>query len=1525
MTTLLPSQTTWKRYWGERDGSHHIDQFGFLDHSEYYKDSFEFTQLREQPCLLLLGEPGIGKSFAIKDAAAQQISKNDPEEQVFFFDLRSYGSEDRLFRALFEGETIQNWLEGDYRLHLFLDSLDECLLRVDTVAALLVDELGKAGFPRERLMLRIACRTADLPPLLENELFRLWQREGKKGIYELCPLQRGDVIQSSIENGIDAEAFLTEVIDKNIGTLAARPITLRMLLNLFRREGQFPSRPSELYELGCRALCDESNENRRSSIRVQGASSPEETLLVASRIAAFTVLCNRAAIWTGRELGEHQPEDILVRELVGGQEKLRATEVPVTEEAIRSALRTGLFTSRGANRQGWAHQTFAEFLAAWYINQKDMPLETILSLVTNTTDRDKKPPPQLGETLSWLASMRGDVREHLLRTEPLLLLKSDSATFTDDFKAVLVDELLGMFVREETFDDIDLHSYYSRLNHPTLAEQLRPYIADKQLSITVRRVAADIAQECSLRDLENDLAQVVLDEDDNHHVRVNAGYALWKVGDSETRLKLRDFALNGSPDDKDLELKGVALLATWPDCISASVLFGTIEDPPDGFYGAYSLFLSRFVGFLRISDIPIAFEWIVDKFAEVVSDFSLRRVTNQIFSIAERHLDQPEVLASFCKALARMLSSYSFSEVLNARSLAEAGNDKFLKEDALRRKVLVGLSNHDDVNGQIADSVLHVSFLRPKVEDLSWLFEELSTASSEKAAWFFARLIGAFYGIHAYHRTDFNFHNVAATDPAAFSLLFDATAKSPIVRVFFGSLFEPMELESESATRQREWFEDAKKQQKEWEEMRKAPPLLDPPPSQRVQELLAKIESGDLSSFWALSQTLTLEPDSQYMGHWSDADMADFVGWKKADAATQLRIVDSAKKYVVAGEPENDKWVGTLSYQNVALAGYHALFLLLKVTPEYIDLLSPNIWKKWTAIITLFPLYSPPEEQMALHQQLVERAYRHAPADVLTSITTQLDFQNIQPKAHPALSSSKFDRCWDERFAANLRDYVENRSLDVALRTTILRELLMHNDAQTEELALRPLKRALAGEEIDSKDVLSAASLLSQHASSDVWGQTLFEIARSNAPMGRSIIETISHFGSPANSLTEEDTADFFIWLEEQYPHNEDPPMLRGSFVGVDHRQELGRWRDSFLYSLVNRGTLKAVDELERIRSRFPELDWLKRMVIDAKAVARRNTWEPVKPTRLFEIIGQTQATAVAVIARPINDDEIDELNFLGAKVSSSENLTHLLRSFRDRPSSFVFFTGAGLSAPLFPSWTAALETLLDRRYTSKGDDARRDDLQQMFVKGNYLDVADMCARDLGQEEYRTFVKETFDKNFAANEIPAAYRELFQIRPRTILTTNYDRIPDVGAEGYQIFHQGESAEANIAVQQQQACVFKLHGSVASLESIVFTATEYQDTYQDETFKGLLQAILRLTNVVFLGFSFADPYFTQLLEGVFVASKRLLQGKYALIEGLSKTEAESMENRFGLKILPYSKSDMSHPEVVEFLRLLGSVQ
>lgn len=144
MKTKFP----WKRFWCRREASYSLGDRGFLvdpdaNHGDLLNPQLTtLDQLQTLGCLALLGEPGVGKSWSIS-ADVDAFLKGAPNLEVVRLDLRSFGSEDRLYRALFEHPAFLRWSNGKNELHVYLDSFDECLLRLETVAALLADELPK--------------------------------------------------------------------------------------------------------------------------------------------------------------------------------------------------------------------------------------------------------------------------------------------------------------------------------------------------------------------------------------------------------------------------------------------------------------------------------------------------------------------------------------------------------------------------------------------------------------------------------------------------------------------------------------------------------------------------------------------------------------------------------------------------------------------------------------------------------------------------------------------------------------------------------------------------------------------------------------------------------------------------------------------------------------------------------------------------------------------------------------------------------------------------------------------------------------------------------------------------------------------------------------------------------------------------------------------------------------------------------------------------------------------------------------
>jgi hypothetical protein len=230
-------------------------------------------------------------------------------------------------------------VSGTHQLYLFIDGLARFCRSANR-------DLAQSTRQTLQPLAQIACRTAEWPIALEEELRRLWGKEAVEA-YELTPLRREDVLEAARSEGLaDGNVFLAEVSRQGVVPLAAKPVTLAMLLNIYARHGHFGGTQSAVYAEGCRLLCEETNQGRRAAGMV-GSLSAEQRLVIAGRIAAVTILGNRPAVWTDVDYGDARQRFSPARWSAAPRPGISAS---VGEQQLREALGAGLFR---AVRAAW--------------------------------------------------------------------------------------------------------------------------------------------------------------------------------------------------------------------------------------------------------------------------------------------------------------------------------------------------------------------------------------------------------------------------------------------------------------------------------------------------------------------------------------------------------------------------------------------------------------------------------------------------------------------------------------------------------------------------------------------------------------------------------------------------------------------------------------------------------------------------------------------------------------------------------------------------------------------------------------------------------------------------------------------------------------------------------------------------------------------------------------------------------------------------------------------------------------------
>ena len=760
---------------------------GFLldpesEYATYYTtDVVSFEAIANIPCLVLLGEPGIGKSTTLR-AEFEKIRQTAEaaNEIALYFDLRDYSSDGRLEQKVFRHEGVQTWRAGDRTLHLFLDSLDQGLLWIDNIARVLHTELK--DLPLDRLRLRIASRPADWQITLEQDFVRFWGEDAVQ-VVELAPLRRVDVaLAAKLDRVDDPDRFIQEVLDRDVVPLAIKPVTLRFLLGTYQKDKRLPTSRVELYREGCWRLCEESNLDRRDSREGRGDLAANQRLALAARMAAVTQLSNRAAVWFGATDGL-EPEDVALDSLVG-TERVGSTETTANLSGLREVLGTGLFWSGGPYRQQWQHQTYAEFLAAFYLNAHRLPLRRLQTLLLHP-DGSGKVIPQLREVATWLAGMNIRVFHLIARTNPEILLGSEIAAATHAERAILAKRLLRAYDTGTVSLGVwDLHSSFRRLDNPELPEITRPYISNAAHSRDARVAAIEISRACGLTSLIGDLLPVALSPGEDIDIRSDAAAAIIAFNDPGARRALRPLAFGqGGPDPKD-DLKGYGLQATWPEHLTPDELFAVLTPPKtEHSFGPYRRFLTSGIAEqLFPQDLPAALSW-ARQYAKGRDELdSLHKLASDILVHAVDYVHQPQVAGLLATALFERAQVYASSDRVTAKLRA-------LGQSAKRTIVHVMLP--------MSTRAKHGPYLLMATcavlpEDVPWLLLELSQATDEGVKGAIAEIIS---------------RRIDPTDVATVDAIFCACKTSPELESALQPLTAAIPLGSALAAELREHYE----------------------------------------------------------------------------------------------------------------------------------------------------------------------------------------------------------------------------------------------------------------------------------------------------------------------------------------------------------------------------------------------------------------------------------------------------------------------------------------------------------------------------------------------------------------------------------------------------------------------------------------------------------------------------------------------------------------------------------------------
>lgn len=1174
------------RYWCLRDAAVHLDEDGFLGEPGGWFGSaanpsvVTVDALKEPRCVVIIGEPGepgVGKSETVRLHAPLV---DDGSMPIVTIDLAEYGTEDRLLRALVDSSEVVAWRAGMGKLCVVLDSLDECQDRLSHVATVLSLELAR--WPTERLFLRICCRTGDWPEGLQQQLERLFPGVY---VYELLPLTRANVIALADAGGVNGNEFLVAVRRAHVGPLAAKPLTLEMLLRLYQRDGRLPEDVSGLYREALLLLSDEPTQRRRDA-QPAGRLAPGDRLAVAARLAALLTFAQRAAIWTGRadECGD---TDLSVRECAGGSEPGATGDVRLSEDAVRETLRAGLFSSRGAARMGWAHQTFAEYLTARFVIAHELSEKQLHSLLVAA---DGEVYPQLRPVAAWLMSLSGGEFDWLAEQDPELLL---TAPIDVARPALRERAVAGLFRMARAGDYRPRFGHrFGGLDFPHLDQVVRDRL---QLGTPEERgLALEIAGGCPLPKLSDELVGIVLDDGEDYRIRVSAAHALTTIPDQVSSAELLKVATAPTgDDDPDDELKGVALRLSWPHVLTTPDTFGALTPPRrSNLLGAYAMFVQyEFPDALTLAEVDSALDWLLAVERSVGRHDRFDLLADRVVTLALGAVEDPTIADRLAQLILLRSAAHEplFVDHVSRESkpILTAEQRHRIIEAVLPRIV------SDDAIGLIAYTDYGPGLVTR--DDLAWLIARFDEDVAHREV--LARFI------------ELVFHpSLPGHARIVLDLPEDHLLRSGSLRYWLTTV----DLASEEAIGARERHRLVTGDEDRHNE--KEPPPTDAEVESRIESWLGRFDDGDSAGFWQACALLYLRPGARFVrgGEEFDPDLTAQPRWGALSANLRDRLTAAAREYLDVGDCAAEAWLGSDTLHRAAYAGYRALILLRRLNLDAILALPPEVWQRWAPILVAAAVAHGAGDWEDKHS-LLDLARPHAEDELLAAAITIIEQDSARGERIGC--DRELVALWSPRLADWLREAVTNGRLSARAAADATALLAEHDPP-----GARHFLHEILDDDSDEDRRARAGALLLAHDAEPSWS-VLHRVLLQKPELGDRIVTAyvsdIRYDELPG--LSDDHLADLYVWLVRRFPFAEDPEFDDVHAVGT--REQLAHWRDRVLRTLSQRGTASAVEAVRRIEVALPEYPWLRGFRLDAELQLRAAAFEPTAASELLALV----------------------------------------------------------------------------------------------------------------------------------------------------------------------------------------------------------------------------------------------------------------------------------------------------------------
>jgi serine/threonine protein kinase len=275
------------------------------------------------------------------------------------------------------------------------------------------------------------------------------------------------------------------------------------------------------------------------------------------------------------------------------------------------------------------------------------------------------------------------------------------------------------------------------------------------------------------------------------------------------------------------------------------------------------------------------------------------------------------------------------------------------------------------------------------------------------------------------------------------------------------------------------------------------------------------------------------------------------------------------------------------------------------------------------------------------------------------------------------------------------------------------------------------------------------------------------------------------------------------------------------------------------------------------------------------------------------------------------------------------DSFYELQRIISEKSKPIVFWTGAGVSAPILPSWKSLLDAVIkvaEMKVSTISDNKHliasiksaetETDLWRSFERLSSIE------QGIGPESFRSVVSEALGPSNSA-DIPEVQKLLWQFSPKGVVTLNLDLFTQRSATELKsrvpIVIAPSQFGKNLSVFKEiRPFIAYPHGLLDDFHSWTFTSSVLAKRLADKEYLTWVTTLLASHTVVFLGVTADDLAVGGLMEKLMRKTGGEFRGNY-WITGRNDSATDHWAEERGIRVIRYEVDGNDHSDLLALLK------